>query len=102
MTRYRRCFAVVCATLAIVTPLATAKDVSGGKQLWKVRVFHTPIKSSVEEDVQWVFVTDLKLIDNSVFVRDEKARCYAIPLSTHRVRKAPCGTVFTRPETLTP
>lgn len=133
MTRYRRCFAVVCATLAIVTPLATAKrvtpkpvppvvadgvqysaegdgknqyvvatDVSSGKQLWKVRVFHTPIKSSVEEDVQWVFVTDLKLIDNSVFVRDEKARCYAIPLSTHRVRKAPCGTVFTRPETLTP
>src|ERR1039458_7460574 len=81
MTRYRRCFAVVCATLAIVTPLATAKrvspkpvppvvadgvqysaegdgknqdvvatDVSSGKQLWKVRVVHTPIKSSVEEE----------------------------------------------------
>jgi hypothetical protein len=73
-----------------------ATDVSSGMQLWKVKVFHTNIKFWVEEDVQWVFITDLKVIDNSLFVRDEKARCYSVDLSTHGVRKASCSKAFTQ------
>ena len=48
--------------------------------------------------VQWVFITNLKLMENSLFVRDEKARCYSVNLKTHRVHEASCGTVFVQQE----
>jgi outer membrane protein assembly factor BamB len=73
---------------------AVATDIATGKQLWKVKVFHTHIKFWIEEDVQWVFITDLRLMDNSLFVRDGKARCYAVVIKNHRVRKAPCSAAF--------
>jgi hypothetical protein len=75
-----------------------ATDTSTGRELWRAEVFHTHIKSWVEEDVQWVFITNLRLMDNSLFVRDEKARCYSVDLKTHRVHKASCGAVFTQQE----
>jgi hypothetical protein len=77
---------------------AVATDVATGRQLWKVRVFHTHIKFWIEEDVQWVFITDLKLMDNSLFVRDGKRRCYAVDINSHHVRKASCSVAFTRQE----
>lgn len=55
-----------------------ATDIATGRELWKVRIFHTHTKPWVERDVQWVFITDLNLADGSLFVRDEKARCYVV------------------------
>ena len=77
---------------------AVATDIATGKQLWKVRVFHTHIKFWIEEDVQWVFITDLKLMDNSLFVRDGKGRCYAVDINRHRVLKASCSVAFSQQE----
>jgi len=77
---------------------AVATDIATGKQLWKVKVFHTPIRFWIEEDVQWVFITDLRLMDNTLVVRDGKARCYAVDIKTQRVRKAPCRPAFTPQE----
>jgi hypothetical protein len=71
-----------------------ATDTSTGRELWRAEVFHTHIDFWLEEDVQWVFITNLRLTDNSLFVRDEKARCYSVDLKTHRVRKASCDTLF--------
>jgi len=75
-----------------------ASDIATGKELWKVKVFHTHIKFWIEEDVQWVFITDLRLADNSLFVRDGKARCYAVDIKTHRVRKVLCTGAFAQRE----
>lgn len=72
----------------------SATDISTAKELWRVKVFHTRIKPWVEEDVQWVFITDLKLVDDSLAIRDERARCYLLSLKTHQVRKAPCSKIF--------
>lgn len=72
----------------------SATDISTAKEIWKVKVFHTRIKPWLEEDVQWVFITNLKLVDDSLAIRDGKARCYLLSLKTHRVRKAPCSKVF--------
>ena len=74
---------------------AVATDIATGKQLWKVKVFHTPIKFWIEEDVQWVFITELRLMDNTLVVRDGKTRCYAVDVKTQRVRKATCSPAFT-------
>lgn len=67
-----------------------ATDITTGKELWKVRVFHTSVKFWLEEDVQWVFITNLKVAGNTLLVRDEKARCYSVDLGNHRVKKTFC------------
>jgi hypothetical protein len=65
------------------------------KELWKVKVFHTRIEFwRGEEDNQWVFISDLKSIGNSLLVRDEKNRCYSIDLGTQHVKKTQCEGVF--------
>jgi hypothetical protein len=72
-----------------------ATDMVAGKDLWKVKVFHTRIEFwRGEEDNQWVFISDMKLVANTILVRDEKNRCYSIPLSGKHVKKTRCGNTF--------
>lgn len=73
-----------------------ATDTSTDKELWRAKVFHTYIKPWLEEDIQDVFITDLKVMENALFVRDEKARCYSVDLKTHGVRRARCTAAFPR------
>jgi hypothetical protein len=75
-----------------------AKDAATGKDLWEVKVLHTRIKFWVEEDNQWVFISDMKLAANSILVRNEKNRCYSISLTTKHVKKTHCGNAFPRQE----
>ena len=78
----------------------TATDIATGKQLWRVRVFHTHIKPWLEGDVQVVFIKELKLVNGSVWVRDGKARCYTVGVKDHRVRKAACSGAFSEHQNL--
>ena len=72
-----------------------ATDEASGKTLWTVKVFHTRINFwRGEEDNQWLFISDLKLGENSLLVRDEKNRCYSVHLNTKRLKKPPCGGDF--------
>jgi hypothetical protein len=68
-----------------------AQDVATDRVLWKVRVFHTWIDPFKEEDNQWVFINELKLMGNTLLMKDEKSRCYSIGLATHSVKKQECG-----------
>jgi hypothetical protein len=79
-------------------PYVVAEDITTGKQRWRVRVFRTHIKSWIEADVQWIFIKELKLVEGSLFVRDGKARCYAVDVREHRVRKTVCRGAFTEQE----
>lgn len=71
-----------------------ATSEASGKPLWRVKVFHTRIKFWLEEDNQWVFISDMKLAGASVLVRNEKDRCYSISLKTKRVKKIDCDSNF--------
>jgi hypothetical protein len=71
-----------------------ATDAASGDLLWQVKIFHTRIKFWIEEDVQWVFITNLKLTDKILLVRDEKSRCYSVDLATKHVKKKTCGSAF--------
>ena len=73
-----------------------AADLSSGNELWRVKVFHSHIEPWVEEDVKWVFITDLKLAGNALLVRDEKSRRYSIDLTKRRAQKLQCGGVFSQ------
>jgi hypothetical protein len=71
-----------------------ATEIATGRQLWRVRVFNIHIKPWLEPDVQFVFITEIKLIDGALLVRDGRERCYAIDVSSHRIRKVACSNVF--------
>jgi hypothetical protein len=72
------------------TGYVVATQVATGKELWRVKIFHIHVKPWLEEDVQWVFISDLKLLDNTLLVRDEKSRCYRVDLATRHVHKSRC------------
>lgn len=75
-----------------------ATDIASGKELWERKVFHVHIKPWLgEEDNQWVFITDLKVTESSLLVRDEKARCYSIDLTTKHKKRLNCGANFDLP-----
>jgi hypothetical protein len=61
---------------------------STGKEQFRIKVFDTTIDPKMEEDVQWVFITELKLTGNSLIVKDEKSRCYTIDLDTRTVKRS--------------
>jgi hypothetical protein len=71
-----------------------ATDERTGKQLWRVRVFHNRVHWwRGEEDVQWVFISDMNLVGNALLVRDEKNHCYSVYVETKRVKKHPCDNI---------
>lgn len=63
-----------------------ASDSTGTEQ-FRIKVFDTPIDPRMEEDVQWVFITELKLSGDFLLVEDEKGRCFAINLTTRGVKR---------------
>jgi len=67
---------------------------SAGKQLFRIIVFRTDIKPNLEGDVQWVFITDLGLAGDSLWVKDEKSRCYSVDLNTKPWRRNPGVGLF--------
>jgi hypothetical protein len=64
-----------------------ATDSSSGQQLFRVKIFDVAIDPKLEEDVQWIFINGLKLSGNSLFVKDERGRCFSIDLGTKKVKK---------------
>jgi hypothetical protein len=70
-----------------------AANLKTGKVLWKMKTFHNAIEPGLEKDVQWVFISNLKLAANSLLVKDERSRCYAIDLTTKRVENVQCGSI---------
>src|SRR5438105_4195434 len=43
-----------------------AWDVKSGKKVWEADLFHTAIKPDLEEDVQWVFVQSMTLVEGKL------------------------------------
>jgi hypothetical protein len=79
-----------------VDEYVVAADISSDKELWRIKVFHVEIDSSLEEDVQLVYITDLKPVDRSksILIRDEKSRCYLLDFTRRHVTKQQCGGLF--------
>jgi hypothetical protein len=66
-----------------------ASEVTTGKELWKAEIFHVDYKPDLEQDVQDVYIKELKLVSGGLVVKDEKFRCYFLDLSTRKVTKKP-------------
>src|SRR5450631_981652 len=72
------------------TGYVVANDFATGEELWRVKIFHIHLKPWMEGDNQWIFINDLKLLDNTLLVRDEKSRCYRVDLTTKHLKRSHC------------
>jgi hypothetical protein len=62
-----------------------AWDVQTNKKLWDLTVFTNPIDPKLEEDVQWVFIEEMRIRDGSLLVKSERGKTYQIDLKTKAV-----------------
>jgi hypothetical protein len=65
-----------------------AWDVAGGQKLWSVTVFKVSIQPLLEEDVQWVFISAMRVEGGSLVVSAEDGQVYHVDLKSRAVKKA--------------
>jgi hypothetical protein len=68
----------------------SASDAKTKKKLWDIKIYESIIDPNLEEDVQWVFITDLRLAGHFLLVKDERFRCYRINIATEVAARAMC------------
>jgi hypothetical protein len=64
-----------------------ARNEETGKKLWDVVIYTVKIDPSLEQDVQWVFITGLAVQDNTLLVTNDKNEQYILDLKTRKVEK---------------
>ncbi|MCF7892190.1 MAG: hypothetical protein K9L87_03290 [Candidatus Omnitrophica bacterium] len=55
-----------------------AFDVETGEKLWEEKVYHVKIDPKLETDVQWIFITELKLRSNKLVIINERGNEYKV------------------------
>jgi hypothetical protein len=74
------------------TQYVVATDLNTSRELWRVMIFRNSINAQLEEDVQSVFITNLKLVGDSLLVKDEKNRCYRLEVASRHVKREHCSS----------
>ena len=77
-----------------------AADIKTGKQLWVVKIYRNNILPFMEEDVQWVFIKDMFILDGKLIIISEDSRAFDLNLADQSVQKL--AGVPKRPETQNP
>jgi outer membrane protein assembly factor BamB len=62
-----------------------AFDLSSGRKVWETKVYHVWILPLTEEDVQWVFISSMRVQDGTLLVKNEKGRSFRLNLKTGRI-----------------
>ena len=69
-------------------PTLRSWDIRTGTKLWEVVVYRNRIDPSLEEDVQWVFIETLEVIEGKLAVTNERGKTYLVDLKTGQVQRA--------------
>ena len=72
------------------TACVVASDANTGKELWKAKIYHVHINPFIEEDNQWIYISEMNLSGNAILIRNEAARCYRLNLIKKSVKKDKC------------
>jgi len=64
-----------------------ARNVSSGKELWRVRIYEVRVKAGLERDVQDVFITSLTEKNGALLIANERGEKYALDLKTRKVTR---------------
>jgi hypothetical protein len=66
---------------------AEARNKKTGKLLWQVEVYPIEIDPNVELDVQYIYITALKIERGQLMVKNESGQVFMVDLKTHKVTK---------------
>lgn len=64
-----------------------AFDQNTNKHLWTVQIYKTTYQSSVEQDVQDIFITSIKIQEGTLHIYDEKNRIFKLNLKDKTVKR---------------
>jgi hypothetical protein len=65
-----------------------AWDVGTNKKLWDLTIFTNSIDPNLEEDVQWVFIKALKILDGRLVVTSERGTTYQVDVKTKKITQS--------------
>jgi len=69
-----------------------ATDAATSRELWRAKIFRVhPHFWKGEEDNQWVYISNLELVQNKILATDERKRCYLLDLVTKHVSTVRCA-----------
>jgi len=64
-----------------------ARDSTTNKLLWEVTVFQNHINPLMEEDVQHVYIKEMKIREGKLMLIAENSHAFSLDLKTHEIRK---------------
>ena len=67
--------------------IVIATDASSNRELWRQRIYAIRYDRTLEQDVQDVFITSLKLRGNVLVITNERGECFVLDLSTRKVTR---------------
>jgi len=76
-----------------------ALDAATGRELWKKTVFRKCLCPCLEQDVQWVFIEEMRLDGERLLLVAEDDKVYSLDLKTRRVKKLKGQTEAQRGQT---
>jgi hypothetical protein len=62
-----------------------AQDIQTNRKLWDLTVFTNRIDPKLEEDIQWVFISELSFRDGTLIVKSERGTTYRVDLRTKAI-----------------
>lgn len=65
-----------------------AVELSSGRKLWETEVYHVLMMPALEQDVQWVFISSMKLQGGKLLVVNENGKIFRLNLKTGRIEGA--------------
>ena len=65
-----------------------AWHVQTNKKLWELTVFTNRIDPKLEEDIQWVFISELSLRDGTLIVKSERGTTYQVDIGTKAITES--------------
>ena len=71
-----------------------ARDARTGMPLWRKTLFRVSIMPGLEEDVQWVFIRESRIIGNRLALTSERDTVYYLDLKTQQVEQSTVQELF--------
>jgi outer membrane protein assembly factor BamB len=62
-----------------------AFEQSSGRKLWETKVYDVHILPMLEEDVQWVFISSMRVQDGKLLITNEKGKRFQLDMNTGQI-----------------
>jgi len=65
--------------------IVQAFNVNTNKLIWSKKIYKVKIKSGIEEDIQWIFIKEIKIDNDKLLVVNESNKIYEVDPNTGKI-----------------